>query len=74
MRFLTCLLLLSLSPQDGGTDRYHELRMAAESRPVKRAGGSSAVYSTWLDHVRAYGASRGVDVLNDPDAIARLLP
>lgn len=71
MRLLLCLCLLSA--QDGGTDRYHELRVAAESRPVKRAGGSSAVYSTWLDNVRAYGASRGVDVLTDPLAIERLL-
>ena len=71
MRLILCLCLLSA--QDGGTDRYHELRVAAESKPVKRAGYSSNVMSTWLDHVRAYGASRGVDVLNDPLAIERLL-
>lgn len=74
MRLILCLLLLSLSPQD----RVDLLRKAATPAPATRPGyvpgdSSGVRAATWFDSVREYGALHGIDVLNDPDAITKLM-
>lgn len=71
MKLLLLLALVFLPPQDPIARLVKVSTPTGMKRPGYVPGSMRA--ATWFDGLRAYGSAGGIDVLNDPRAIERLL-